>query len=396
MCCITVSYFPLRFIKAAVFLFSCGLIACAGISMYWAVKAKRMPVWVAYGGYLPQNLSELSFLLGLVLGSALLMLFILGVLLVTRAKHCIVTCPYGVMTFGIFIAYYLLGILCLAAGFYGSEAIGDYCAGQDLDYWNRFKLFSFVLALDSHYVELDKQLMCTDLCPCLPLSNPLLYSNYTETVSTKIFSSTLGHTSLTPCLSDTDYSTRWNYDLIAYMKQLELRYSCTGLCKPLVFSQFSNYQYGPNENACWSYIAKELDSDMGKMGYVFLSCGSFVFCAWFCQFGLCFRDKEEKAIREHIRQKRVEEREVLRQALSTTNESVIQQHSNGPQQFPNLQFAKMDSEMSPSRSPKSNRMEGKQQQYRGKRKIPITVPESQMQTQELKQSVPQTPSKLNK
>lgn len=74
----------------------------------------------------------------------------------TRAKHCIITCPYASLTFLIFIAYFLMGILCLAAGFYGAEAVQDYCLGQDLDYWAKFKLFSFVTTIDDTYIELDK------------------------------------------------------------------------------------------------------------------------------------------------------------------------------------------------------------------------------------------------
>jgi hypothetical protein len=49
-----------------------------------------------------------------------------------------------------------MGILCLAAGFYGAEAVQDYCLGQDLDYWAKFKLFSFVTTIDNTYIELDK------------------------------------------------------------------------------------------------------------------------------------------------------------------------------------------------------------------------------------------------
>jgi hypothetical protein len=103
----------------------------------------------------------------------------MGILLVTRAKHCIVTCPYGTLTFAAFLTYYLLGVLCLAAGFYGSEAVTDYCFGQDLDYWARFKLFDFVKVVDNTYLELDKQLMCTELCPCAPLANTTLYYSIT-------------------------------------------------------------------------------------------------------------------------------------------------------------------------------------------------------------------------
>ena len=112
--------------------------------MYWAVKAKQMSIWVSYGTYLPQNLSDLAFYLGIILGSILILLFVFGILLVTRAKHCIITCPYASLTFIAFIAYYLMGILCLAAGIYGAEAVTDYCTGQDIQYWTSFKLFQYV------------------------------------------------------------------------------------------------------------------------------------------------------------------------------------------------------------------------------------------------------------
>jgi hypothetical protein len=108
----------------------------------------------------------MAFYLGIILGSILILLFVFGILMVTRAKHCIVTCPYAFLTLTAFIAYYLMGILCLSAGFYGAEAVTDYCSGQDMEYWTRFKLFEYVTKIDNTYIELDKQLMCTDICPC--------------------------------------------------------------------------------------------------------------------------------------------------------------------------------------------------------------------------------------
>ena len=65
-------------------------------------------------------------------------------------------------------------------------------------------------------------------------------------------------------------------------------------------------QAGPNLEPCFVHLADELDRDMGKMGYVFLSLGTFVFCAWFCQFGLCCRDKQAEAVREHLKKKRAQ------------------------------------------------------------------------------------------
>ncbi len=73
----------------------------------------------------------------------------------------------------------MLGILCLASGFYGAEAFKDYCNEEDLDYWATFKLFGFVKEIDNTYLELNSQLMCTDICPCQPLSKPTDYLAYT-------------------------------------------------------------------------------------------------------------------------------------------------------------------------------------------------------------------------
>jgi hypothetical protein len=67
--------------------------------MCWAVKARKMNIWLSYGNYLPQNLSEMTFYLGIVLGSILAFLFILGILLVSRVKHCVVSCPVRIPTF---------------------------------------------------------------------------------------------------------------------------------------------------------------------------------------------------------------------------------------------------------------------------------------------------------
>ena len=103
MCCLTVSYFPLRLVKFFIGLFSLGLVvrttlilmylqACGVFTMYQATKSRRMNIWLAYGAYLPQNLSDYTFYLGIFLGGMLIFLFFLGFILITRAKHCIVTC----------------------------------------------------------------------------------------------------------------------------------------------------------------------------------------------------------------------------------------------------------------------------------------------------------------
>jgi len=97
-----------------------------------------------------------------------------------------------------------MGILCLAAGFYGSEAVSDYCFGLNTDFWNRFKLFDYVKEIDNTYLELDKQLLCTDICPCKPVKSQSNF--YQSNFESKFFDATHGFDSLTPCLSSRDYS----------------------------------------------------------------------------------------------------------------------------------------------------------------------------------------------
>ena len=133
------------------------------------------------------------------------------------------------MTFGIFAAYYFLGILCLAAGFYGAEAFSDYCQGTDFDYWNRFDLFNYVKEINSTYIGLNKQLMCTDVCPCHELSNLSKFSTYSSSLIGKNF--TGKNSNINDCLNNEDYSYLWDYDVINYLKELESKYKCTGLCK---------------------------------------------------------------------------------------------------------------------------------------------------------------------
>ena len=92
--------------------------------------------------------------------------------------------------------------------------------------------------------------------------------------------------------------------MLNYLSELERNYKCSGLCQPQTLLMFTDFTTYPNKNSCYSYIGIELERDMGNMGYVFLTCGTFVFCAWFCSFGLCFRDKTAKELREHIRAKK--------------------------------------------------------------------------------------------
>jgi hypothetical protein len=160
--------------------------------------------------------------------------------------------------------------------------VTDYCFGQDLEFWNRFKLFDYVKEIDKTYLELDKQLMCTEICPCLPVKDPSRF--YLESMQDRVFNETRGYGNLTTCLNQKDYSAKWDANVINYLVQLERIYSCTGLCRPLPLHLFTSVdlQAEPNLEPCFVHLADELDRDMGKMGYVFLSLGSFVFCAWFC------------------------------------------------------------------------------------------------------------------
>lgn len=155
--------------------------------------------------------------------------------------------------------------------------------------------------------------MCTDICPCSTL-NTTLFKDYT--FKTKNFTGT--YYNLNTCLKETDYSFKWDYDVLWYLKQLEDTYQCTGLCRAQTMHLFTNYTSGPNFEPCYTYIADELERDLGKMGYVFLSCGSFVFCAWFCQFGLCFRDKQAKEMQEHMKAKKYLMTQIQRGEIGVT------------------------------------------------------------------------------
>lgn len=88
------------------------------------------------------------------------------------------------------------------------------------------------------------------------------------------------------------------------MRELEDKYMCTGLCNATSLNLFSTYQDGPNKLPCKDYIVAELENDFGNMGIILLLIGSFVFMSFFCQFGLCCRDKEAKTIlKEKIKEK---------------------------------------------------------------------------------------------
>ncbi|CDW78190.1 tetraspanin family protein [Stylonychia lemnae] len=312
----------------------CCITGCASFSMYWAIKAKKMNIWLSYGKFLPENLSDLTFYLGIVLGCLLTFLFFIGILLVTRIKHCIISCPviiiicqgahdliqFGVCTFIIFIVYYMLGILSLAAGFYGKEAFTDYCNNRDLDYWSGFALFDYVKEIDNTYLELNKQLMCTDICPCSKY-NERAYQGYNFTA--KNFSGS--NKNVIKCIEGNQYSDKWDYDVLNYLQELEKNYKCSGLCSAQTFLMFTDFTEIPNKASCYSSIGGELERDMGNMGYVFLSCGTFVFCAWFCAFGLCFRDKQAKELREHIRAKKY----IMEGTMDNSEIGGLQSHQDG-------------------------------------------------------------------
>jgi len=152
--------------------------------MYWGVYARKSLLWIAYSNYLPQNLSSATFLLGVGLGVLCVLLFVLGILLVTRVKHCIVLCPVRFSSYESSLPLlhsFLSSVFTHLESWlwplvvspsltkvYGAQAVEDYCLQQDWDYWEGFKLHEFITAMDRTYKELNSQLLCTDICPCAP------------------------------------------------------------------------------------------------------------------------------------------------------------------------------------------------------------------------------------
>ena len=154
MCCF-IHWFPYSCIKIVIIGFSLGMIVTSAFGLYYAVVARTSIVWLAYSNYLPYDLSLISFLVALFLSLLLIFLAVLGVVLVTKMKHCIVHCPYGALIFSAFLSFYIMGVLILAAGFYGAQAFEDYCLKSDFSYWEEFKLHTFVTTLETTYFEID-------------------------------------------------------------------------------------------------------------------------------------------------------------------------------------------------------------------------------------------------
>jgi hypothetical protein len=59
---------------------------------------------------------------------------------------------------------------------------------------------------------------------------------------------------LNQCLESTDYTYKWDYDIINYMRELEENYKCSGLCLPSSFLLFTSFQDGPPQVPCYTYI----------------------------------------------------------------------------------------------------------------------------------------------
>ena len=50
------------------------------------------------------------------------------------------------------------------------------------------------------------------------------------------------------CLYERDYSYKWDYQLIAYMTELEQNYHCTGLCEAMPFTMFTTASSNNNNS----------------------------------------------------------------------------------------------------------------------------------------------------
>ncbi len=245
-------------------------------------------------------------------------MFILGVLLTTKLRHCIVICPYGVLTFTLFILNYAIGAIVMAAGcksdlapltpftVYGSQAFTDYCTDNNWDYWKNWQLHEFVLQMEDTYIELDKQLLCNDICPCGYNVNETTITNSTV-IEGRNFTTIGNNTNLNQCLKDNDYSYKWQYILIDYMRELEEEYGCTGLCSAYDLPMFTNFTGElPNTDYCYKHVSQELLSDVGDFGFLYFSSGTALFMAWFFQFGLCFRKNFKKKVKMYKMQEEMQ------------------------------------------------------------------------------------------
>ena len=84
----------------------------------------------------------------------------------------------------------------------------------------------------------------------------------------------------------------YNTHVIQYLRVLEERNHCSGLCKASNFYSFSDIQQGPPKDSCLNYVIKDFTQMSGpyrKFAACLITSGLVVLMGWFFSFGVCFR-----------------------------------------------------------------------------------------------------------
>lgn len=86
----------------------------------------------------------------------------------------------------------------------------------------------------------------------------------------------------------------YNTQIVMYLKSLEERTGCAGVCRKAYFYPFTNVENGPPTESCLNTIIEDYTGATGtyrRYAGAYIISSVFVFVTWFVAFGVCFRLK---------------------------------------------------------------------------------------------------------
>lgn len=120
----------------------------------------------AFSLYLEADLSVLIFKSSMIAGGMILFSCMIGVPLITPIRHYTFFIIFqGFSFFGMIL---LLAIACtlIGVGSKGANMLQMYCKNTFKVWDSDDKLASFVIALDNTYIEVEKNILCSEGCSC--------------------------------------------------------------------------------------------------------------------------------------------------------------------------------------------------------------------------------------
>eukprot|EP00347_Sterkiella_histriomuscorum_P009221 403342057 len=252
----------------------------SGTLIYLAVEAYNSAFWQLVSDVIGFDLRTMFYMSGLFCGCiCFLISFQAFISSFYHIKSCYI--PLGVISFAMTSLLLSLGLITLTIGLDLKSYLTDYCTNSQFQDINQL-----VIELQDTYTQLSDTVICTKTCNCIPVPNQS-WAAMGYDIKGNYFNGTLD--TVESCL---DYNQQ-DYYSVQVIKELEDKYSCSGVCQPKKFYLFSDVSQGPPTRECYRDLKSFIQKYFIDIGLGYVACAIIISFTWCFHVSFYFKEPED-------------------------------------------------------------------------------------------------------